>query len=172
MSFEFVFAHVGSSGLNPPPPFHPQPVVAIIGYIFFYAHIEYLSGNPSFGLDRRECTPHPCTRLYPSTKRAYIGSHRQGRQDFDYFEVLYSKGWRQKKVVPTTKWLDPPPSCGQSTTFLCEILYLLRIPWYGKIIEQIGNWNFHPSPTSIRPSQKTQSKSTKDPTQDRVEHTN
>ena len=52
--------------------------------------------------------------------------------------------------------------------FLWEIFHLLRIPWYGKIIEQIGNWNFHPSPTSIRPSQKTQSKSSKNPTQDRV----
>ena len=73
--------------------------------------------------------------------------------------TLYNTNWghlfegtkrrRQKKwyfwVVPTTKWPNPP-SCGQSTTFLWEIFYLLRIPWYGKIIEQIGKWNFHPLP--------------------------
>ena len=30
----------------------------------------------------------------------------------------------------------PPPICGQTTTFLWEF-FLLRIPRYGKIIEQI-----------------------------------
>ena len=50
-------------------------------------------------------------------------------------------------VVPTTRWPNPPPpSCGQSTTFLWKFFYLLRIPWYGKIIEQIGKWNSPPPP--------------------------
>ena len=57
-------------------------------------------------------------------------------------------GRRKKKwyywVVPTTKWPTPPPSCGQSTTFLWEFFYLLRIPWYGKIIDQIWKFFFNP----------------------------
>ena len=61
-----------------------------------------------------------------------------------------TKGRRRKKwyfwVVPTTKWPPPPLVVVKVPLFLWEIFYLLRIPWYGKIIEQIGNWNFHPLP--------------------------
>ena len=50
-------------------------------------------------------------------------------------------------MVLTTKW--PTPLCGKFS--------LLRIPWYGKIIEQIWKLNFYPPPpplpTLIRPSQ-------------------
>ena len=51
-----------------------------------------------------------------------------------------------------------------SSHFFCGNFFLLRIPWYGKIT--VWKVKFSPPPpsrTSIRPSQKTQSKSTKDP---------
>ena len=63
---------------------------------------------------------------------------------------LVSEGRRQKKwyfwVVPTTKWPTTPPPLPvvvKVPPFLWEIFVLLRIPWYGKIIEQIWEWNFY-----------------------------
>ena len=85
-------------------------------------------------------------------------------------QIKYKKDMVKRKNAAT----QTGPSEDVGKGLFLGIFFLLRIPWYEKIIEQIGNWNFHPLPLpnlNLAKS-KTQSKSTKDPTQDRVEHTN
>ena len=60
--------------------------------------------------------------------------------------------WKQKQKV-VVFWpkvvVGHPPQLWSNYHFLCGIWFLLRIPRYGKIIEQIWKWNFYMFYTEI-----------------------